>query len=581
MFFVTINSTLSYSLLEEETPIEKHLISQVVSKGTQESLYHLPSFLYLSREDECDAKTHAPSWDEESPYCIGSYALKLSGETPDRVITSAKSWLCYHGSEKALLPWKSDIENKLSPEDSLSAYLTHLKNVWDLEHPEEPFNKQKICITVPASFDPKAQEQVLSASKKSNYPNVFLLEEPQAAFYAWLHENETSWRDLLQVDDSVLVIDIGGGTTDFTLITVNETDGNLSLSREAVGEHLLLGGDNMDLALATLAKHKMTQEGHKIDHWQFQNLVYACKDAKEKFLSKDAPEEISLTVQGKGSSFISSTISTSISQSEALGILVDGFFPKVSSDTQSIMTPSLGIKQEGLPYAKDPRMTAHLATFLSKRKFPNWVLFNGGILKGDKLKDRILDVLKVWADETQTKAPQALDETDLDHAVSLGATYYTKAKEGKGIRIKAGTSHSYYIGVEEAMPAIPGFLPPIKALCIVPFGMEEGSELEIQNQNFQLITNTSTRFRFFARSSSTLSNGVEIKPGQYIEHWESELKELPPIEVSLESENASEPVSLLSKITELGMLEIWCQGQNDKKWHFEFEVREKKEPALI
>lgn len=592
----TTNSTLSYSKIgDEKNSIEKLPIAQVVSKGTEEELFHLPSFLYISRSDEIEAHTHAPSWQEDAPYCIGTLALKNSGETPDRVISSAKSWLCYQGSEKATLPWKSEIETKLSPEKTLSEYLSHLKNVWMQKKPDSPFNEQKVCITVPASFDPKARDHILEACRLSHYPEVFLLEEPQAAFYAWLHENESSWRDTLGVDDSILVVDIGGGTTDFTLISVSDEGGNLNLSREAVGEHLLLGGDNMDLALATLAKYKMKKEGHSIDHWQFQNLVYACKNAKELFLKKDSPEEITLTVQGKGSSFIASTISTTLSQKEALAILIDGFFPIITPDTHANTKSKIGIKQEGLPYASDARITAHLAKFLSRTgetnststdsfQVPSFVLFNGGILKGEILQERILDVLKLWADELSEKAPQALIESDLDHAVSLGAAYYTLAKDGQGIRIKAGTSHSYYIGIEEAMPAIPGFPPPLNALCIVPFGMEEGTEQNIPDQTFQLITNTPTTFRFFCRSTPTLSNGKEIHPGDYIEDWGSELKELPPLEITLKSEkeNASEPVTLLSRLTELGVLEIWCKGQNENKWHFEFEVREpKEEPILV
>ncbi len=585
----TTNCTLSYQASESKK-IERFAIPQVSSVGYQESLPSLPSFIYLPFEQEISSGSLAPSWNKQARLCVGALALKKSAELPQQVIASAKSWLCFQGEEEPSLPWKSEAEGKLSPKQALTTLLTHMKDAWNEEKQDSPFEEQRLCITVPASFDPKAREIIQNAAEEAQCPTPLLLEEPQAAFYAWLNEHEDSWRKQLQVGDTVLIIDIGGGTTDFSLIQVQEESGDLKLERKAVGSHLLLGGDNMDLALAAYIQRKLKSEGTRLDHWQFQHLVHQCKSAKEQLLSKTPPESISINIESKSSSLIGGSIQATLTTEEIQNLLLDGFFPLLSPEEQAQNRHGVGLQQVGLPYCTDARITAHLAKFLSRTgeseetslahfQLPTHILCNGGILKGEGIRERLMEVFNLWAEELNQSAPSILEEADLDHAVSLGAAYYLKAKEGSGIRIRAGSSHSYFIGIEQAMPAIPGFPPPIHALCVVPFGMEEGSELPIPGEHFHLSLNTPTTFRFFRRSTEELPSGQTPQVGDYVEDWEEDLEELPPLEITLQSEHgaSSEAVTLASHLTELGVLEIWCTSSEGQKWKFQFDAREKQD----
>lgn len=574
----TTNSTVAYHQLDSQTPaaerprIESFAIKQRVAADLEGSPDGLPSFLYFPLENEAQER-----------FVVGGFARDRGGELPGRLISSAKSWLCHDGIDRraAILPLNSeDCEERMSPVAACAAILEHIRKAWDAEHPDAPLAKQRVLITVPASFDPSARQLVQEAAQSAAYPEVVLLEEPQAAFYAWLHQQHDGWRKELSIGDKVLVVDIGGGTTDFTLISVSEEEGELGLERIAVGNHLLLGGDNMDLALAYKAKQQLEDDGHSIDDWQLKALVHACRKAKEVLLSDAAADGHEVTIQGRGRKLIGNSLTTTLTRESVKSLLLDGFMPLVPSTERSQKQTRSGLADVGLPFAQDPRVSSQLAAFLAvdgSFQMPTHVLFNGGSTKAQAVRQRLLNVLNQWAQEHGLPEVKELPEPDFDRAVSRGATYYGLAREGQGIRIKGGSSRSYYIGVEEAIPAVPGLEAPLRAICIVPFGMEEGSSATLEGQLFSLVLGDNARFRFFSRSAPTLSNGVEANIGMVVRNWKDELEELHPIETALERQ-ADEPptvnVHLESSVTELGVLELWCVAADGRRWKLEFDIRE-------
>lgn len=592
----TTNCTMAYTPIQQESHapsvIEQFSIPQLVSAGVQDSHFSLPSFIYYPLDEELAAKVAALSWKTDLPYAVGTYGRERGAELPARMIASAKSWLCHNGIDRRekILPFESeDVAKKMSPLEACSELLKHMRETWDVAHPDHLFTKQQILITVPASFDPSARQLVQEAAEAAGYPDVVLLEEPQAAFYAWLHRHIDDWRDQLKVGDTILVVDIGGGTTDFTLIGVEEEEGNLSLKRLAVGSHLLLGGDNIDLGLAHLARQKLEDQGHSIDNWQMQALIHQCRQAKEVLMGDQPPDHVDITILGRGSRLIGNTLKTQITQDEAYQLLVDGFIPLVGPEEKSPVERRSGIKQIGLPYVQDPRISCQLAKFLSMtgesdvsqlNQFvvPTAVLFNGGTMKAAALRERLMKVLNQWAKKLKKGNVKELPDADYDYAVSRGATYYGLARSGHAIRIRSGTSRSYFVGVEEAAPAVPGISPPLRAICIAPFGMEEGEEKELQDQEFALVLGEQAAFRFFSHGTPALSNGTEPQVGMVVRDWKQELTELHPIETLLdkaEEDGKTVRVKLKSKVTELGVLELWCEAPDGRKWKLEFDVREK------
>ena len=348
---------------------------------------------------------------------------------------------------------------------------------------------------MPASFDEEARELTLQAAAAAGLKHVTLLEEPQAAFYAWIDGLGDSWRRRVAVGDLILVCDVGGGTTDFSLIAVAERDGDLALERVAVGEHILLGGDNMDLALARLLQQRLEAAGHKVDTWQLHGLWHQCRLAKEALLTDPSQRERPVTLLGRGSRLIGGSITTALTIDDVNQVLLDGFFPAVPSSEMPARQRRVGLQELGLPYAADAAVTRHLARFLSRQTgdaagaapirrgpggmaCPTHILFNGGVMKADALRTRVVEVLSGWLVQEGFAALDArhvLEAPDLDRAVARGAAYYGMARRGRGIRIRSGAARTYYVGIESAMPAVPGMPAPIKALCVVPFGMEEGA----------------------------------------------------------------------------------------------------------
>jgi molecular chaperone DnaK (HSP70) len=415
---------------------------------------------------------------------------------------------------------------------------------------------------VPASFDPVARQLTQKAAERAGYRNVILLEEPQAAFYAWIESNP-NWRELVQVGDMVLVIDIGGGTSDFSLIAVKEQAGEIALERIAVGDHILLGGDNIDTALA----HQVAQTlPKKLDAIQFHGLLQQCRDAKERLLDQATTEnEIPLTILGRGTSVVGGSLKGKLKRADVETLLLDGFLPLAKIDDEP-QGHHAALSEFGLPYATDAAITRHLAHFLHRTQArPSHVLFNGGVLRAALVRQRIIEVLNGWLAQPVT----VLNSGDLMHAVARGATYYGLARQGKGVRVRGGVPRTYYVGIETAMPAVPGMRPPLKLLTVVPFGMEEGTGHQIKNREFALRLGEKAKFRFFMSAERTQdAAGVmldDIPPG---------VEESAPVETFLEgTAGETVPVTLESLVTETGVLEMWFASRDTRRWKLEFSVR--------
>jgi len=595
----TTHCVLSYADLDniddEAFSPQVMAIPQLTSPGSVEEKQQLPSFLYLAHEAELAEDSTSLPWAVKPDYLVGEIARNLGSKTPIRLVSSAKSWLCHAGVDckAAVLPAEAPDEVKrVSPFLATTAYLQHLRDAWQSLHPHAPLDRQDVVITVPASFDPAARELTVEAARAVGLGQAILLEEPQAALYSWIEKSHGDWRKHAEVGDIILVIDIGGGTTDLSLIAVTEKDGNLELTRVAVGDHILLGGDNMDLALAYTVKAKLEKDGKRLEPWQVQALTHSCRDAKEKIFNNFEVDNIPLVVASRGSSLIAGTLRTELTREEVNRVLVEGFLPQVAVIDRPVSRPRTGLRTAGLPYAQDAAITRHLAAFLAKQQgatdelkdinlpehasflHPTAVLFNGGVLKAGVLAERLMDVLNSWLRAEQAPEARLLTGADLDLAVARGAAYYGYVRKGKGVRIKGGTAASYYVGIESAMPAVPGMTPEIQALCIAPFGMEEGTQQELPDDEFGLVIGEPVRFRFFASHTRR-----EDKVGARLDYWtDEELDELDEIEITLSEEGRRPgevvPVHLCAAVTEVGTLELQAVSQKDHgRWKIEFDVR--------
>ncbi|HHF3241784.1 Hsp70 family protein [Vibrio alginolyticus] len=601
----------------EDVRVEVMPIPQLTAPGTVETRSQLGSFLYQPHEHEMNPQSRVLPWSSEPKALVGAIARNLGSKTPIRLVASAKSWLCHAGVNRrdAFLPAGSPEEvEKVSPLRATELYLEHLKDAWNHANPNHNLADQDVTITVPASFDPAARDLTAEAARNVGFVHLTLLEEPQAALYNWIDNSDDKWRDEVEVGDIVLVVDIGGGTTDLSLVEVTEDDGNLTLNRIAVGEHILLGGDNMDLALAYRLKMKLAQEGKELQPWQVQAMTHACRDAKEALLNDSELQSVPIVVPSRGSKLLGATLKTELTQEEVQQTLVDGFFPQVAITDHPVQRNRGALTQMGLPYAQDAGITRHIAAFLSKQANalsasgngaeaaaqdfnpfanmpgmpdsdaaqsadfikPTAILFNGGVLKSKLLATRLEDTINEWLIEADAEMAKRLTGVDLDLAVASGAAYYGSVRRGQGVRIRGGIASAYYVGIESAMPAIPGMAPPMEALCVAPFGMEEGSSVDVPSQEFGLIIGQPVNFQFFG---STVRR--DDLAGTHLDYWApEELEELPEIQVTLPvSEGRREgevvPVTLASRVTELGTLYLEAiAADNGQKWHVEFDVRE-------
>ena len=599
----TSNSAIALSRIESEsTQIVE--ITQALGPNRVGEKPTLPSALYLPHPDEFPEGAFPLPWRAawRGDPIMGHFARDHGALAPDRLITSAKSWLSnpHVDPKQRVLPWKSEIkEEKRSAFDCSRMCLEHVKESFlhamragggDLDLADAQF-----VLTVPASFDEVARSLTAEAAEAAGLGKVVLLEEPLAAFYAWTAQAGKDWRAQVRPGDIVLVCDIGGGTADFTLIAISEKEGVLDLDRISVGEHILLGGDNMDLALAYALRAGLEAEGKSISETQFLALIHSAGKAKEAMLEDETVSEFPIAVPSRGSSLFGGTVSTKLDRATLEQIALDGFFARTAIEDLPQQTRRAGLQEFGLPYASDPVISKHLARFLTRslenvkssaalssligaearsKPFlaPTAVLFNGGVFKAGPIRRRVLDLLSAWSDGAQVRE---LAGYQPDLAVAKGASIYGRNRvTGKGLRIKAGASRSYYIGLESSMPAVPGFKPPLKALCVVPQGMEEGSEVLIEGRDLALVTGQPAEFRFF---SSEVRSGDA--PGEIIPDAERELLEISLLEVDLaavEDMPAGQPVpvQINAVVTELGTLELWMKhAKSDRRWKVEFQVR--------
>lgn len=571
--------------------VESFAIPQLVNPGEVREEPLLPSSLYLPDGKDFPEGTLQLPWGGDPAHVVGVLAQKRGVERSNRLVSSAKSWLSHSSVDRtsALLPVNApEGTPKVSPVEASRRYLEHIRKAWDQAHPDAPFEQQQVLVTVPASFDAVARELTQRAAAEAGYGPVTLLEEPQAAFYAWL-EKHADWRERVKVGDLILVVDIGGGTTDFTLIAVTEKGGELQLERVAVGDHILLGGDNVDLALARVVEQQLAAKNTKLDMMQFHALWQQARVGKEKLLAdENTAEDHPVTILGRGTGLVGGTIKSQLKREDVLRTVLDGFVPQVSSHDMPARQRRAALQEIGLPYASDAAITRQLARFLRQQAAqvehgsvrrtgsgmaaPTHVLFNGGVLRARMIRERLMEVLNSWLAEEQMSAAEPLLGEDLMQAVSRGAAYYGLARRGRGVRIRGGVPRTYYVGIETAMPAIPGMAPPMKALTVVPFGMEEGTSHVFPDREFGLWVGEPAEFRFFTSSSRKNDDA-----GMYLEEWKpDELDELAPIEVNL-SGNTGEVVrvTLESHVNETGVLELYCVAKDGRRWKLEFNVRER------
>ena len=595
----TTNCALSFVPPDQEESDRIDLrtmpIPQLTAPGAVEERLLLPSFIYVVHPGEFAPQDLAVPWRAENRFIVGEHARARGTSTPMRLVSSAKSWLCNPGVDRRapILPLEAPTEvEQISPLAASTQYLEHMRDAWNQARPEAPLQKQEVILTVPASFDPAARELTAEAARSAGLENLVLLEEPQAAFYSWVQSNGDNWRKQVRVGEIILVVDVGGGTTDLSLIAVTERDGSVELRRIAVGDHILLGGDNMDLTLAHLLKAKLAEKGIQLDLWQLHALTHGCRVAKESLLSDPAAREVPVTVPSRGSKLIGKTIRTDLTREEVEQAIVNGFFPLAEVTDRPSSRTRGALTTVGLPYAKDPGITRHLADFLSRQANatedlegfgidsrigflrPTAILFNGGVFKSHFLVERTLSIVNGWLQNAGFPKARLLEGCDMDMAVSRGAAYYGYVRRGRGVRIRGGSARSFYVGIESTMPAVPGLEPPIKALCIAPFGMEEGTEADLPPQTFGLVVGEPVRFRFLGSSVRR-----QDKVGITLEDWTpDELEELNNIESTLPADGRTSgeivPVRLRARLTEVGTLKLEAVPRSgSERWTVEFNVR--------
>jgi Hsp70 protein len=592
----TTHCAVAQALLDVEgqSP-EAQRITQLVARDRVEAALLLPSFVYFPHESE---GALVLPWDDRAALAVGAYARRRAAESPARVISSAKSWLSHPAVDRhaAVLPLGAPEDVvQVSPVEATFRLLDHISEAWRAQSGDgSRLGDQEVILTVPASFDAAARECTVEAALAAGIDQLTLLEEPQAAFYAWLDQRGEAWRSELGVGDVVLVVDAGGGTTDFAAILLAEEEGRLEPRRVAVGQHILLGGDNMDLALAHLVRQKLEASGSVIDSWQLSALSHVARDAKEALLSAGAPETTSVVVPSRGSQLLGGSLRSELSRAEVESYVLDGFFPSVSWQQEPRQRPRTALRQRGLPYADDPAITTHLAAFLRRHHAvplppaqrlgaqarpllcPSHVLFNGGVFRSELLRNRLMATLNGWLEQLGAPPARALSSGDYDLAVARGASYYGLARRGHGVRVRGGTAQAFYVGIESPAPAVPGVEPPTIALCVAPFGMEEGSHVLLPDAQLAVVVGESVTFRFFG-SSVRREDGA----GALVEAPERELDELAPIAITLPTEGRNEgdlvAVTLEASVTEVGTLALLARPLEprvpDEHWKVELSVR--------
>jgi molecular chaperone DnaK (HSP70) len=593
----TTNSAVAYVDTDEDRwQVRDFPVPQLAAPNEVEPRAVLPSFHYEPAPGEFPPGSLRLPWGE-TDHVVGAFARDHGAAVPGRLVVSAKSWLSHGGVDRtaSLLPWHAAADvTKLSPLEASRRYLAHIRAVWDHARPDRPLGQQDVVLTVPASFDEVARELTVEAARGAGIARVTLLEEPQAAFYAWINTRGDAWETSVRAGQKILVCDVGGGTTDFTLIRVrpagDQAQGKILFHRVAVGEHLILGGDNLDLALAHHVELKLKGPGGRLESRQFGPLVRQCRALKETLLGASPPAKLTISIAGGGSKLIGGATQVVVTRDEVERVLVDGFLPRVGLSDKPAIRRS-GFQEFGLPYAPDPAITKYLAAFLTAHRFagdqppitpsphppipssdparPDIVLFNGGLFESPILRQRLLEVLSAWfSTDAQPRQPEVLDNDRLDLAVARGAAYYGMVRRGHGVRISGGLARSYYIGVETVAS------DAAHAVCVLPAGTEEGRELELPARTFELLIRQPVEFPLYCSSTRTTD-----APGTLLPVDPERMSQLPPIRTVLQSgrktQSESVRVTLHAKLSEIGTLELWFAetGGGDRKWRLEFDVR--------
>ncbi len=562
------------------TPIP---IAQVVGPGEVKDRALLPSFLYLPGEHDLPAGAVALPWDPQRPFVVGEFARVQGSRVPGRLVSSAKSWLCHAGVDRntALLPWSAPPDvPRISPVEASARYLRHLAEAWNArmgKNPEDRIEKQTVVLTVPASFDDVARTLTVEAAKKAGLENILLLEEPQAAFYCWLATHPPAEATALRAGSRILVVDVGGGTTDLSLIEAIEQQGEIGFVRQSVGDHLLLGGDNMDLALARAVETRLNV---RLDATQFGQLTQACRAAKEALLSEKPPASVPVTVVGRGRSVIGGTLTTQLTPADVHEVLFEGFFPHTPRGIDPQKPARSGLHEMGLPYVADAAITRHLAAFLRNQgdQPPHALLYNGGVFQPASLRRRLLEVLSPWYSEGDRPwSPLVLTSPSLDLAVALGAAYYGWLRHIGGRRIGGGIPRSYYVGLADSDSSPDATERSV--LCVVPQHLEEGQNLDLPEPTLELALGQPVVFPLY---TSTMRG--DDHPGAVLKLAADKLQTLPPLHTILRGGKRAGtkrvPVTLASHVTPIGTLELFCVAQEGgNRWKLEFNIRELvKEP---
>jgi molecular chaperone DnaK (HSP70) len=599
----TTNSAACYVDTERQPwQVQVLAVPQLVAPRQVEARDTLPSFHYEPAAAERAAGALALPWaPAERDWTVGVYAREQGELVPGRLVSSAKSWLCHSGVDRTadLLPWHAaEDAARLSPVEASSKYLLHLREAWNHAHPQHPLEQQDLVVTLPASFDEVARELTVKAAARAGLPRIVLIEEPQAAFYAWIDAQGQDWERHVQPGQKIVVCDVGGGTTDFTLIRVRRAaDGRVQFHRVAVGEHLILGGDNLDLALAHHVERRLAGDG-RLPPRQWSTLVQSCRRVKETLLGPAPPQTYTLHLAGGGSRLIGGGQRVELTGDEVRQVLVEGFLPQVALSDRPQRRQS-GFQEFGLPYAADPAITRHLAEFLLAHRHagegadqpplsdnsaaqlsqddataarPDIVLFNGGFFESPVLRDRLLEVMRSWFPGWQ---PVVLHNDRLDLAVARGAAYYGLVRRGHGVRIAAGLARSYYLGVDAGDTGA-------MAMCLAPAGLEEGRDVEVADRTVELRIRQPVEFPLFV-SSTRLTDA----PGALVPIDPEQLTALPPIRTVLEVGKKSAaaqslPVRLHARLTEIGTLEVGCRElSGDRSWRLQFDVRSATQTDVV
>jgi hypothetical protein len=566
-------------------------VAQLTGPGEICDVSLLPSFLYFPTEEEVASGTVNLPWEDRPSSIAGVMAREQGALVPGRQVSSAKSWLCQSAIDRTanILPREAEPpEPMVSPVEASARYLAHLRNAWnyamaadDEVDPQRLFENQDIVLTVPASFDEEARELTVDAARQAGLQNLTLLEEPLAAFYAWVAVHQHALSEQLRDGELVLICDIGGGTSDFSLVRSHVQEGNVEFERTAIGEHLLLGGENLDLALARRVEHKLNG---KLSLRQRHGLRIACATAKERLLGEEDIDRLPINILGGGRSVVGQMLSSELSRDEVVELLTDGFLPLTARGEMPARTRAAGLREIGLPYASDPAITKHLAAFLRQAAMamsggkksqtaggarapmarPDAILFNGGFCIPAIARERIVEAIANWFEAGDGWRPKILHNEVMSSAVAIGAAYYGRVRRGAGLRVKAGSARTYYVGMRSEHG--------IKAVCVLPSGTNEGTTLPLLDREFSVLANRPVSFHLYSSTVRHDAHGeiADLDPDEV--HRHAPLVTL--LRYGKKLQQMELAVRLSVSFTEVGTLELWCESASSShRWRLQFELR--------